>query len=298
MAAQKPLKGLILQPHNRNPQMLYHKTYLNDASDEWVVFIHGAGGSSVVWYKQIQAYCKHFNLLLLDLRGHGKSADGSSMQRPDYSFESIALDIIDVLDHLKIRQAHFVGVSLGTIIIQKIAEIRKDYVKSMIMVGAITRMNFRSRFFVNLGQIFHKVMPYMWLYRFFAFIIMPRDDAKESRNIFVQEAQKIARKEFIRWFMLTRRLTARLKKMDDDDIGVPVLYVMGEQDHMFLQPIRERVKKFKNQTLAVVEKCGHVVNIEKAAHFNDISIGFIHQLAPQPAIVEEEQPRHPCKKQR
>jgi pimeloyl-ACP methyl ester carboxylesterase len=278
--------------------MLYHKTYLNDSSDEWVVFIHGAGGSSVVWYKQIQAYCKHFNLLLLDMRGHGRSADGPSMQRPDYSFESIALDIIEVLDHLKIRQAHFVGVSLGTIIIQKLAEIRKEYVKSMIMVGAITRMNFRSRFFVKMGRIFHNVMPYMWLYRFFAFIIMPRDDAKESRNIFVQEAQKIARKEFIRWFMLTRRLAAKLKKMDDDDPGVPVLYVMGEQDHMFLQPIRERVKKFKNQTLTVVEKCGHVVNIEKAAHFNDISIGFIHQFALQPAPVEEEKPRHPCKKQR
>jgi pimeloyl-ACP methyl ester carboxylesterase len=268
--------------------MLYHKTYLNETSSEWVVFIHGAGGSSVVWYKQIQAYCRHFNLLLIDLRGHGRSAQGPAMKRNDYSFESIALDIVEVLDHLKIRQAHFVGVSLGTIIIHKLADLHKEYVKSMIMVGAITRLNFKSRFFVNLGRMFHSVMPYMWLYRFFAFIIMPRDDAQESRNLFVQEAQKLARKEFIRWFMLTRRLTAKLKKMDEDDTGIPVLYVMGEKDHMFLEPIRDRVRKFKNQTLAVVEKCGHVVNIEKASVFNELSIEFIQKLSLQPVRVDND----------
>jgi len=270
--------------------MLYHKVYPNQSSSEWVVFIHGAGGSSVVWYKQIQTYCKHFNLLLIDLRGHGRSAEGPAMQRFDYSFESIAMDIIEVLDHLHIRQAHFVGVSLGTIIIQKLAEMRKEYVKSMIMVGAITRLNLKSRFFVKLGRIFHNIMPYMWLYRFFAFIIMPRDDSKESRSVFIQEAQKLARKEFIRWFMLTRRLAARLKKMDEDETGIPVLYVMGEKDHMFLEPIRERVRKFKNQTLEVVEKCGHVVNIEKAATFNEISISFIHNLSLQPLAIEQELP--------
>ncbi len=273
--------------------MLYHKTYLNDNSSEWVVFIHGAGGSSVVWYKQIQAYCRHFNLLLIDLRGHGRSAEGPALKRFDYSFESIALDIVEVLDHLNIRQAHFVGVSLGTIIIRRLADLHKEYVKSMIMVGAITRLNFKSRFFVKLGQLFHNIMPYMWLYRFFAFIIMPRDDAQESRNVFVQEAQKLARKEFIRWFMLTRRLTAKLKKMDEDNTGIPVLYVMGEQDHMFLEPIRERVKKFKNQTLSVVEKCGHVVNIEKAAVFNELSIEFIRQLSPQ--TIKSDRKRVPCR---
>lgn len=266
--------------------MLYHKTYIHKASDEWVVFIHGAGGSSVVWYKQIQAYCKHFNLLLIDLRGHGRSLEGPAMKRNDYSFESIALDIVEVLEHLKIRQAHFVGVSLGTIIIHKLADLRKEYVKSMIMVGAITRLNFKSRFFVNLGRIFHNVMPYMWLYKFFAFIIMPFDDARESRSVFIQEAQKLARKEFIRWFMLTRRLAAKLKKMDDDDPGIPVLYVMGEQDHMFLEPIKIRVRKFRNQTLEIVEKCGHVVNIEKANVFNELSIEFIRKLSYQTITVE------------
>ncbi len=255
--------------------MLHFRTYIHRDSSEWVVFIHGAGGSSAVWYKQIQAYARHFNLLLIDLRGHGNSADGPTLKRFDYSFESIALDVAEVLDHLEIKQAHFVGVSLGTIVIRKFAEIRSAYVKSMIMVGAITEMNLKSRFLVRLGRMFRHVMPPMWLYRLFAFIIMPMDQAGESRNVFIREAQKLAKQEFIRWFKLTHRMTAKLRKMEENDPGIPILYVMGEHDHLFLEPIKQRVNKFANQSLAVVEKCGHVVNIEKAALFNDLSIDYL-----------------------
>jgi len=262
--------------------MLFHKKYYNSGSSEWVVFIHGAGGSSAVWYKQIQAYAKHFNLLLIDLRGHGRSADGPTLNRLEYSFDSISLDVVEVLDHLKIKQAHFVGVSLGTIVIRKLAETKVEYMKSMILVGAITQLNLKSRFLVKLGRLFHFFIPNEWLYRLFAFIIMPLDDAQEARNVFVREARRIAKKEFIRWFMLTRKLAARLKKLEETDPGIPALFVMGEKDYLFLEPIKEQVRKFKNQTLAVVEKCGHVVNIENPAIFNKISIEFIKQVDLQP----------------
>ncbi len=266
--------------------MLFHKTYKNPDSSEWVIFIHGAGGSSAVWFKQIQAYAKHFNLLFIDLRGHGRSADGPTLKRLDYSFDSIAHDIVEVLDHLKINNAHFVGVSLGTIIIRKLAETNAGYVKSMILVGAITQLNIKSRFLVKLGRIFHFLIPHEWLYQLFAFLIMPLNDAQEARNVFVREARRIAKKEFIRWFMLTRKLAARLKKLEETDPGIPALFVMGEHDYLFLEPIKEQVRKFKNQTLAVVEKCGHVVNIEKAAVFNQISIEFIKKVGLQPKRIQ------------
>ena len=40
---------------------------------KWITFIHGAGGSSAIWFKQIRFFSKYFNLLLIDLRGHGAS---------------------------------------------------------------------------------------------------------------------------------------------------------------------------------------------------------------------------------
>jgi pimeloyl-ACP methyl ester carboxylesterase len=36
-------------------------------------FVHGAGGSSSIWFKQIRDFKKQYNVLLLDLHGHGDS---------------------------------------------------------------------------------------------------------------------------------------------------------------------------------------------------------------------------------
>ena len=54
--------------------MLHHIIYKNENPNaEWIVFIHGAGGSSTIWFKQINAFRKEYNLLLVDLRGHGRT---------------------------------------------------------------------------------------------------------------------------------------------------------------------------------------------------------------------------------
>jgi len=68
--------------------MLHHKVLPNSNSSEWTIFIHGFGGSSNVWFKQVREFQQHFNVVLIDLRGHGKS-QGLPKKRK-YSFELIA----------------------------------------------------------------------------------------------------------------------------------------------------------------------------------------------------------------
>ena len=40
---------------------------IDNQKEEWVVFIHGMGGSTKTWARQIEAFSKSYNLLLLDL---------------------------------------------------------------------------------------------------------------------------------------------------------------------------------------------------------------------------------------
>lgn len=256
--------------------MLYFKKFVHPKSSEWVVFIHGAGGSSAVWYKQLKDFKREFNLLLIDLRGHGKSADlPQAVWNDEYTFKAVTSDIIEVLDHLQIPPAHFMGVSLGTILARQLAELQPLRVKSLIMAGAITRLNVQSRILVFLGNTFKRVIPYMWLYRLFAFVIMPRKQHEESRNLFVREAQKLCQKEFIRWFKLTSDINPLLKFFKEKDLGIPTLYVMGDQDVMFLEPVKNLVKIHKNSVLKILESCGHVVNVEQPEQFNHLSMAFI-----------------------
>ncbi|MBA2669685.1 MAG: alpha/beta fold hydrolase [Gemmatimonadetes bacterium] len=254
--------------------MLHHKTYVLGPEHEWVVFVHGAGGSSSIWFKQIRDFRQHFNVLLLDLRGHGNSAKPLKPVEP-YTFVEVSREVIDVLDHLEIEAAHFIGISLGTIIIRTVGEIAPERVRSLIMGGAVTRLNLRSRVLVVLGNAFKRFLPYMWLYRLFAWIIMPKKRHEKSRLLFVQEAKKLAQKEFLRWFRLTSEVNPLLRFFEEKELEIPTLYLMGEEDHMFLPPVRHIVGKHAFSVLRVLEDSGHVVNVDRPDLFNLLAIDFI-----------------------
>ena len=259
--------------------MIAYTLHKNEQSSEWVTFVHGAGGSSSIWFKQIREFQKHFNVLLLDLRGHGNSSHQFKKAfQKKYTFKSIAEDVLEVLDHLKIKTSHFIGISLGTIVIRQLAETHPDRVKSMVMGGAILKMNFRSQILMRLGNTFKYVLPYLVLYRFFAFVIMPNKNHKQSRLLFINEAKKLYQKEFIRWFKLTAEINPVLKWFRQQELNIPTFYVMGEEDYMFLPSVRNVVAKHtKSAQLFVIENCGHVVNVEQPILFNESVIAFIRQ---------------------
>lgn len=259
--------------------VLHYNTYRHQESKEWVTFIHGAGGSSTIWFKQIRDFKKHFNVLLLDLRGHGNSKPGLKDAFHDkYTFDNITLDIIEVLDDAQVAKSHFIGISLGTILIRNIAEKYPERVVSMIMGGAIMKMNFRSQVLMQLGNIFKSVVPYLWLYHFFAFIILPNKNHRESRLLFVNEAKKLYRKEFLRWYKLTSEINPLLRFFRTFDVTIPTFYIMGEEDYLFLPTIKKIVVGQKNATLFVIPSCGHVVNVEQPKVFNDEVIDYLISL--------------------
>lgn len=259
--------------------MLNYYLYPHKKSKEWVTFVHGAGGSSSIWFKQVRDFKKQFNVLILDLRGHGNSKPKlKDSFNPKYTFDSITNDIVEVIEYLKINQSHFIGISLGTILIRNLAEQKPELVKSMIMGGAIIKLNFRSQVLMRIGNIFKSVVPYMLLYKLFAFIIMPKKNHKKSRLLFVNEAKKLYQKEFLRWFKLTSEINPLLRFFRAKDIKIPTLYVMGAEDHLFLPSIKNIVAKHVTSSLFVVENCGHVVNVEQPQTFNTQTIRFITSL--------------------
>lgn len=256
--------------------MLHYITYRHDDSEEWVTFVHGAGGSSTIWYKQLRDFKKHFNILLLDLRGHGNSKPNLKDAFSDkYTFDSITEDIMEVIDHEGIKKSHFIGISLGTILIRNLAEKYPDRVSSLVMGGAIMKLNFRSQVLMRLGILFKSVVPYLWLYQFFAFIIMPKKNHRESRLLFVREAKKLYQKEFVRWFRLTSEINPLLRFFRMVDIKIPTFYVMGEEDYLFLPSIKKIVNTHESAELFVIANCGHVVNVEQPKVFNEEVIHYI-----------------------
>jgi pimeloyl-ACP methyl ester carboxylesterase len=262
--------------------MLSYRRHFLSPGHEWVVFVHGAGGSSSIWYRQVREFRKVFNVLLIDLRGHSQPPRLLPFEGDRYTFESVSREILEVLDHEEVASAHFVGISLGCILIRTLGEIAPERVRSMVMGGAIIRLNLRSRFLVTMGNAFKRIMPYMWLYRLFAWIIMPRRNHREARNLFVTQAKRLCQKEFIRWFRLTYEVNPLLVRLfEQKEIPIPTLYVMGDEDHMFLPSVTGLVSRHTRYSkLEVLPECGHVVNVDRPELFNLLSIDFIRAATP------------------
>ena len=252
--------------------MIYFKEYFKGEELPWITFVHGAGGSSNIWYKQIKSFSKHFNLLLIDLRGHGKSQE--SNYNHSYSMELVCEDVINVLEHLNIKQSHFIGISLGTLLINHIIQRFPDRVDKVIHGGAVSEINLKGKILFNLGKFFGLLISYMFIYKVLAYVIMPKINHKESRKIFIKEARSIKRKEFIKWINLMEIIKNKLSE-DYFYSSTKICFISGIDDHMFVHSIQNLKSLGSKAQFNFIQNCGHVVNIQRANRFNEIALKFL-----------------------
>lgn len=254
--------------------MLHHTLYpATNNSKKWITFIHGAGGSSSIWFNQVRFFKSYFNVLLIDLRGHGKSA--ASPEGTQYTFDKIIEDLIEVLDHNKINKSHFVGISLGSILIQKMLFKYQSRVEKIGLGGAILNLNFQSRVLMFFGNLTQSILPFIWIYTFFAYVIMPYRNHRKSRALFIREAKKLSQNEFKRWYKLTKKILPLLEKIRLYKVKTPVLYIMGKEDYMFLPFVKEMVQAHESSSLITLSDSGHVVNIDQPEQFNNNLLTFL-----------------------
>jgi pimeloyl-ACP methyl ester carboxylesterase len=67
-----------------------------------------------------------------------------------------------------------------------------------------------------------------------------------------------------------------LKWFRQVELNIPTLYVMGEEDYMFLPSVKQVVANHvKTAELFIIQNCGHVVNVEQPIIFNQQVIAYI-----------------------
>lgn len=114
--------------------------YVEQGSGDPVVLIHGNGGSLQGWIDSgvLPALAQSYRVIALDARGHGKS--GKPHEASAYGRE-MGLDVIRLLDHLKLRRAHIVGYSMGASITATLLTTHSDRFLTATLGGAPGRFN-------------------------------------------------------------------------------------------------------------------------------------------------------------
>jgi len=101
-------------------------------SGEPVLLLHGFSGSSQDWKPSVGQWGDGLQLIVPDLRGHGRS---SILSKP-FRHRDAADDILAVLEHLGIGACKGVGISAGGNVLLHMATRQPDRVKAMVLVSA------------------------------------------------------------------------------------------------------------------------------------------------------------------
>jgi pimeloyl-ACP methyl ester carboxylesterase len=97
-----------------------------------VMLLHGFTGSSENWRATIEQWRTRFQLVVPDLRGHGRSG---TLEKP-FRHKDAAADMLALLDHLNISATKGIGISGGANVLLQMAAMQPSRVEAMVLVSA------------------------------------------------------------------------------------------------------------------------------------------------------------------
>jgi pimeloyl-ACP methyl ester carboxylesterase len=103
-----------------------------EPSNPPLLLLHGFGESMAVWKSYVPTLCDKYNIVLLDLRGHGRSTNPTN----SFSFSAVSDDVRALMDQLHHQRFRALGVSAGGIALLHVATRTPARIESLVLVGS------------------------------------------------------------------------------------------------------------------------------------------------------------------
>lgn len=243
-----------------------------------MVFLHAFPLNRTMWTQQEAALSSRFRVITIDLRGHGES-DAPLWH---YRLDQAADDVRALLDHLSIRQAVFVGLSMGGYILFAFYRQFADRVKGMVLADtkaqADTPEGKAGRF--QMAQIAYKQGPSA-----IADIMIPKllsPATIQSKPELVQHVRTMIEGNQISG--IAGDLMAMAERPDSvpllKQIACPTQIIVGELDQA-TPPADATLmaEQIPNAKLAIIPNAAHLANLEQPEAFTKRVATFAGELA-------------------
>lgn len=233
-----------------------------------IVFSNSLGANLHLWDKVVAGLPEGLRIIRYDKRGHGQS----SVPNAPYSMGALISDAERLMDHLKIREAIFVGCSIGGMIAQGLATKRLDLIRGMVLSNTAAKIG----------------TPAMW---------QERIDAVETGGV-----EALADTVMERWFSRKFRATPELAEWrnmltDTPTAGyagcsaaisgtdfftttaalrLPTLAIAGSEDGSTPPDlVRETAALIPGSTFHLIRGAGHLPCVEKPDEFLSVLNDFL-----------------------
>lgn len=243
-----------------------------------IVFLHGASGSLSAWdFIYPYFYEKGYSILLIDLRGHGKSIRSKNWF--DYKLEEHAQDIATILKRKRVKKFILVGHCLGGMIGATFTFLYPKQVEKLILINP--GLNKRTFFFNSITHSF--------LLMIFSLINLVPFDIKANKQNRVDYKSYVNSHDFSPWRIFDdlkhtgiRPLISQTQAFFEwqgekyyNNVDIPTLIIGGKKDHVFNIHISKIIKKLlKNSRLKLINT-NHISVINKPEQICEEIIKFI-----------------------
>jgi pimeloyl-ACP methyl ester carboxylesterase len=232
---------------------------------EWILFLHAAFVNHNMFQKQIDYFQDKYNILTLDIIGHGNSKKARKGDRID----KMSVWINEILNTEKIEKVHIVGISLGAILAQDFANQYPEAVQSLSCFGGYDINNFNTKMQKE-NSISQMLMMLKAIFSIKWF-------AKSNQKISAYTLQ--AQKEFFEMnmqfpkksFMYLASLSSMVNVRQTTPRKYPLLIGCGKHDIPMEQLALETWKKREPEChLFIFKEAGHCVNMDVPKQFNKV----------------------------
>lgn len=263
------MEELVEIRHNRIINILQHDNGLPHT----LFFIHGAGGSLTHWSNQIEYFKDKYNIVAIDLLGHGKSQQPQSTKQKNlYTFDELAADIQAVFNRYQTSKNYILGHSYGGVFASYLAINNQSKIEKLILVAplAFPIVPFRARL-LQLPSVLIGIYQQYLLKYFIKFGF--------SANI----GQEIISNELARLQAISipvmKSLIAGIYKVPNIDLSqikIPTLAILSKKDTLIkAKDILNYYKKINNIRFIEVNNSNHVIILEQPEKINQLIEKFI-----------------------
>ncbi len=236
----------------------YYRTNVFQPDRITLVFVHGVSGSSSAWLPYEKIFEHKYNLLVYDIRGHGKSKKFPHYS--DYEIKNFAHDLHDLLGYLNISKFVLISNSFAALIALQYIKLYRETVIANIFTSPVVylRETFIAKIFRSVLTIITRIL------NFLPFDPQPRGHVDYSKHInstdwnIKRNLADMKNTGLHAHFYSLRQSFTPDQEYSLEKIDVPTLIIHGERDTMV--PLKNAIAlshQIKNSEFVSIPNIDH-----------------------------------------
>lgn len=234
-----------------------------------IVLLHPAFANHKIFNMQISFLSEEYYVIAVDMVSHGKSQNFKS----NVNMSDMADIVESILSIENAHHVHLLGVSLGSLIAQRIADKYPNRVHTVTVVGGYSIHKDNHILMKKQQKEIFKWLFYLLLApkKFKQYIIKNTCFSKDSYDVF-----ELSLSEFKRSQLRGMNGMNSVFHKINHSVSYPLLIVYGEHELPLLQKANDDwTRAEKMSRLEIIPNAGHCANIDNYSFFNKVFRNFI-----------------------